>query len=451
MNTGNGGQSRSQGRTVGDAFHVRYTLLYRVWVILAGAVAVIGVPFWFNAVEQGYFYTFTSLVAAQVLFELGTGFVITQLTAHEKCRPQCDDHSMPPDNMDRVALILRFSDRWFRRAAVLYLSIVGSLGAGFFVMNAALPLRQWIGPWVALIAASAVSLRLVPKLALLEGMGEIGEVARFRLVQSVVGNLLMWTLLYGGAGLWALSVVPATASAFGQAWFHRHRVMHDLRRRLAKGVAATFDWRTEVLPLQWRIALSWASGYLIFQAITPIAFAKLGTVAAGQIGLALAVFNGVQSVGMSWMYIKTPRYAELVARDERKILNALFVTSLRWTVATVALGVLAVVLAAALLEHVESRFAVRLPTSAAMSCLGAASLVNSVIFSLALYMRSHKEEPMLVSSVVCGLATLVAVYVAAPHGLLPTTLAYALVTICIGLPWAWLLFRPYYSRPTRDG
>ena len=448
--TSEAAQLRAEGESVRDAFHVRYTLLYRVWVIFAGAVAVIGVPFWFNAVEQGYFYTFSSLVAAQVLFELGTGFVITQLTAHEKSCPGFDDNSPAPGNLDRIALILRFSDRWFRRAAMLYLLIVGSLGAAFFVLTGVLPLRQWIGPWLALTLASAGSLRLVPKLALLEGMGEIGEVARLRLAQSAVGNLLMWSLLFSGAGLWALSVVPATASLFGHVWFDRHALVQDLRLRLEKGVAAVFDWRTEVLPLQWRIALSWASGYLIFQAITPIAFAKLGTVAAGQIGLALAIFSGVQSVGMSWMYTKMPRYAELVARNERKTLNTLFATSLRWTVSLIALGVLAVVLGAALLERVEPRFAIRLPTSGAMACLGAASLANGVIFSLALYMRSHKEEPMLVSSVACGFITLFAVYFAAPHGLLPTTLAYTLVTVCIGLPWAWLLFRPYYLRPTRD-
>lgn len=32
------------------------------------------------------------------------------------------------------------------------------------------------------------------------------------------------------------------------------------------------SWKTEIWPLQWRIALSWLSGYFIFQLFTPILF-----------------------------------------------------------------------------------------------------------------------------------------------------------------------------------
>ena len=44
--------------------HIRYTVVYRIWVIFAGGIGVLFVPFWFSAVEQGYFYTYSSLVAA---------------------------------------------------------------------------------------------------------------------------------------------------------------------------------------------------------------------------------------------------------------------------------------------------------------------------------------------------------------------------------------------------
>jgi hypothetical protein len=53
---------------------------------------------------------------------------------------------------------------------------------------------------------------------------------------------------------------------------------------------------------------------------------------------------------------------------------------------------------------------------------------------------------MLVSSVVGGMITFLGVYAAAPYGLLATTLTYMLITVCVGMPWAWVLFKPYYSR-----
>jgi hypothetical protein len=116
------------GRAFKGDFHIRFTLLYRLWVICAGAVAVLGVPFWFTAVEQGYFYTFSSLIAAQVMFELGTTFVVTQLTAHEKSRLHEEDAGNSGEPWDRVALVLGFSDRWFGRAALLFLVAIGGFG-----------------------------------------------------------------------------------------------------------------------------------------------------------------------------------------------------------------------------------------------------------------------------------------------------------------------------------
>lgn len=424
---------------------VRFTLLYRIWVICAGAVIVICVPLWFTASEQGYYYTFSSLVAAQILFELGSTFVVTQLTAHEKAR-LIEGAGTEINPLDRLALILQFSDRWFVVAAVSYCAIIGGAGLFFFAVHGPLDFIQWGWPWLLMVCASAAVLRQAARLALLEGAGEIAAVARLRLYQGVIGNVAMWALLFAGGKLWALTVVPATAALFSFVWLRRHSLIRDLKERLANGVACTLDWRTEVFPLQWRIALSWASGYLIFQAITPIAFARLGAVAAGQIGLALAIFNGVQSVGMSWMYTQTPRYAELVARNQREALNELFVASIKLSVLVVGAGIASVLAGVWALGWLGLDLAQRVPPIEVMACFGLSSLVNSVVFSLALYMRSHKEEPMLVSSVVGGLIVLVGVYVAASYSLLATALTYLLITAGIGLPWAWLLFVPYYSR-----
>lgn len=432
-------------------FHVRFTLLYRLWMIAAGGVMILCIPFWFTGVEQGYFYTFSSLVAAQVLFELGTSFVITQLTAHEMSKRGEVGAVERGDPHDRVALILQFSDSWFVRAALLFLVIVGGAGGLFFSTHGTLQLREWLGPWALLVIATAAGMRLVPRLALLEGAGEVGEVARLRLVQSVVGNILMWGLLFAGMKLWALAVLPATGLVFTYLWLRRHSLIRDLNVRRARGISSFLDWRKEVFPLQWRIALSWASGYLIFQAITPIAFAKLGTVEAGQIGLAFAIFNGVQSVGMSWMYTKTPRYAELVARNQRDALNALFVGALKLSVAVVLFGVLCVLLCVWLLGELHSGLEARLPDLSAMACFGVTTVANCIVFSLALYMRSHKEEPMLTSSIVGGVLVLSGVYIGASYSVLTTALAYMLITVGVGLPWAGLLFMGYYRRQTQHG
>lgn len=397
-------------------------------------------PFWFTAIEQGYFYTFTSLIAAQVLFELGFGFVITQFTAHEMVGVRdgvAHHHS-------RVAHLLQFTNTWFNYAAFAFVIFVGGIGLLFFNEKAALPVSDWVIPWSALVLSTAVNLKFGSRLAIVEGSGEVGQVAQLRLIQSVIGNGLMWGALTLGAKLWALPIVPIVASIATMIWLRRHSLILNLQSSIKVGLTSLIDWKGEYLPMQWRIALSWASGYLIFQAITPITFARLGPVEAGQIGLALAIFNGVQTLGMSWMNSRAPEFGELIAQNDRWKLNELFKGLFKKSTLIVAIGVGLVILGANVLNQLDINIAKRIPTEAVLTCFGVATVVNAMIFSMALYMRCHKEEPMLASSVVGGILILVGIYVGTAYGLLVTAFVYASITTIIGLPWAWLLFRRYY-------
>lgn len=429
-------------------FKLRYTIIYRLWVIISGGVGILFVPIWFDPIYQGFFYTFNSLIAAQLLFELGLGFVITQFSAHEMAHvnsPDCNQEGKI-EAIDRLAQIYRFSGSWFLIAAIGYVLLVGIAGIYFFSSQGGLPFVSWGWPWILLIIFSGFNLRLSPYLAFLEGAGRIGEVARLRLFQSVIGHSLMWGLLFIGAKLWALMFIPFLGAVCTAFWLGQQELICEARSRLLAGVPHSINWRRDVLPLQWRIALSWASGYLLFQAITPIAFARLGPVSAGQVGLALAIFNGVQSVGMSWMYTQTPKFAEFVVLNKRESMNGLFRSALLRSATVVGAGVASILVGQVLLEAWGISIAQRLPSFVPMFCLGVACLANTFIFSMALYMRSHKEEPMLVSSVVGGVLTLVGVFIGTGYGTLGMTAAYSGLTLFIGLPWAWILFRQYYAR-----
>ena len=50
-----------------------------------------------------------------------------------------------------------------------------------------------------LICATAVNLWLSPGLSVMEGCGKVGQVARMRIVQSVIGYSLFWMALILGA------------------------------------------------------------------------------------------------------------------------------------------------------------------------------------------------------------------------------------------------------------
>src|ERR1700758_2899807 len=63
---------------------VGFTVLARFWGSTAGLVTVLLIARFLSPGEQGYYYTFGSLVALQIVFELGFSFVILQLASHER-------------------------------------------------------------------------------------------------------------------------------------------------------------------------------------------------------------------------------------------------------------------------------------------------------------------------------------------------------------------------------
>src|ERR1700753_210887 len=60
------------------------TVLARVWASFAGLATLILIAHFLTPAQQGYYYVFGSLVALQIVFELGFSFVILQLASHER-------------------------------------------------------------------------------------------------------------------------------------------------------------------------------------------------------------------------------------------------------------------------------------------------------------------------------------------------------------------------------
>src|SRR5580698_4390252 len=63
---------------------IAFTILARGWAALAGLITVTLIARLLTPGEQGYYYTFGSLIALQIVFELGFSFVILQMASHER-------------------------------------------------------------------------------------------------------------------------------------------------------------------------------------------------------------------------------------------------------------------------------------------------------------------------------------------------------------------------------
>lgn len=437
-------------KVLGIDFHVATTLLFRGWSIAAGALMVLVLPATLDPQQQGYYFTFASLLALQIFFELGLNQVIVQLVSHEMAYLTVDSSgglSGDALKIDRLSSIIAKLRRWYRIAAVLFAIVTATIGIVFFERAGTLPMQQWLGPWLLLVLATAMNLYCSPMLAVIEGSGHVGHVARLRLVQSLVGYGLTWAALFMGAGLWAMPLIPIASIVFTAVWLSADRSL--LRAFDAIGPIShdrAINWRTEVLPFQWRIAVSWVSGYLLHQLFTPLAFVHLGAVAAGRLGIALAVFNSVLSVGVSWINAKVPALTAHITRGEREARDQVFFGVLKRATLFCTAASLAVVVAVQILQGFDLRQLDRIADLPTLACLAVLTSVNALIYSAAAYMRAHREEPMLPVSVVSGLLTLGCAYFASRQGTFPIMLCQAALTVLITLPWTLSLFQSYRRR-----
>ena len=75
-----------------------------------------------SSTEQGYYYTFSSLLAVQIFFDLGVNFTISQYVAHEFAFLQEDiDGLLIGDKryLSRLSSLLRLFSKWYLVASIL--------------------------------------------------------------------------------------------------------------------------------------------------------------------------------------------------------------------------------------------------------------------------------------------------------------------------------------------
>lgn len=428
--------------------HILATLIHRSWTVVAGAVTMLLIPFCMNAVEQGYYFTFASILALQIFFELGMGQVVVQIVAHEAAHlRQGADGSYEGDSehMARLELLRAQLRRWYVPAALLFTSIVSSAGLLFF-RDGGLAWSQWAPAWFTLVVATAMNLYFSWKMAMIEGFALVRNIAQLRLFQSVIGYALMWAGLFAGGGLWVIIAVPLTTAVATAFWLKVGSASRVLHIQSNKPPVQAISWRRDILPFQWRIAISWISGYFIFQLFTPLVFRQFGAAEAGRLGLAMAIFSAISTIGLSWVNAKAPNMSMLIARRESAALlaqlKAVALPSLFFTAALSSLVLLAVWGAI----QFDLKLIQRVSSLPVLICIAAVTITNCFIFSAAVYMRAHREEPMLAVSIISGLSTAVVVWYGSKFGVFQMMLGYSAVTILVALPWTIRLLQGYIAR-----
>jgi hypothetical protein len=434
-------------RVLGLDRAVIFVVLARGWSSAAGLVTVILIAHFLSAAEQGYYYTFGSLVALQIVFELGFSFVILQMATHECAHLtllKTGEISGDPVAHARLASVLQKAVRWYSIAAMLMLAALVPAGLHFFSAHTqpGMPV-SWRLAWFMVVLAASLAFQIDPIFSFLEGCGFVPQVAHTRFWQAFAGSLLAWGSLLLHHGLFAPAMMITGQVVVGAGWlFTRRSLLLGLLRHPPGH--HRIQWSKEVWPFQWRIAVSWICGYFIFQLFNPVLFAYWGPVAAGQMGMSLTIGSALLSIAIAWVSTKSAPFGAMIARKEYAKLDQTFFRALAQSLLVCIVGSAAIWSAVVYLNLKHIHFAHRVLGPLPFGLLLATIVVNHIVFSEALYLRAHKQEKFLMVSVLNATFMAMSTYFLGKRfGAIGMVSGYLVVNTVIGLGLGTYTFFKY--------
>ena len=420
--------------------------------IIAGAAGVLTVFFistFLTGVEQGFYFTFGSILALQVFFELGLTGIMTQFVAHEVSHLSLNnDFEYQGEEVykSRLASLIHFCIKWYSVLAVI--SFVFLIIVGFIYFNRYGSDHtdvEWKIPWLLICIGTAIKLFQSPFNSILMGLGMVKEMSKIGFWQQIVQPISIWIGLACGLKLYVVGIGYILSVLLWQLYVNEVGHTKIIANLWKATITEKVSYLKEIFPFQWKIAISWISGFFIYHLFNPVLFATEGAVVAGQMGMTISVLSAVQNFSNSWVTTKVPLFSKLIALKEYKELDNVYNRTNKQMSLICLFLLLLVNLMLLFIRFIGltwggSPLAERLLPPIPMMLMSLAIFANIWSSSWGIYLRSHKREPLLVFSVVVALlCTASTLGLGKLYGLYGITIGYAVLMVG-SLPWIYSIY-----------
>lgn len=383
---------------------VFWGLMVRAWWLIATPLTLFFISSYFTPEMQGYYYTFSSILAFQFLGELGLGHVLVMFASHEWAALQFDKSGFIAGDskaLSRLISLGKIAFKWYIFAGVIIACVLGMVGYIFFSKNPASDI-EWFSPWIVLCLFTGINFCLLPVWSILEGCHQVASVNLYRFISGVFINISIWAVIFFGFGLWALAV-STLIRILVSIVFLRYKYSNFLKSFFNASPAESIHWVKEAWPMQWRIALGATTFFLVSCLFTPIMFSFHGPVVAGQTGMTLVLKDALASVATIWTGPKAPQFGSLCARKEYEEMDRLFWRLMKIVAIASSVGALLICLVIFLLNYSGHELSTRFLPLGAISFFLAAQVVCNISQPIATYLRAHKRDPLLLYTVGSGI------------------------------------------------
>src|SRR5262249_30178460 len=149
----------------------------------------------------------------------------------------------------RLIQLARFTLKWYLAAGVVFSLVLGPIGYVFLLTRPADGV-DWQGPWAAVVLSTGLTLAVMPALTILEGCRQVGFVESTRMFAGLAGVAAFSVAAHFGLELWAvplMGLARVIVTAGSIVW----RFPKLVELVPLHGADGDFNWRRDVLPMQW--------------------------------------------------------------------------------------------------------------------------------------------------------------------------------------------------------
>ncbi len=421
-----------------DSSHF-FTFLFQSSRVINILSMLFFVPVFLNNVEQGYWFSFISLAALIVIADSGFSTIILQFAAHEFAFLRFENKGEiigDQEKLNRLASFFFFCLKWISAVIFIFVPIIFFIG--FYVISGKNYDISWKIPWLIYVISSGINFANNSILYFWEGCNLVGKSQKIRFLNVFINTIIMIFSLYFNLKLYALSISLLISSIVTLIviWYG-FKINIVSFYKLYKSYE--YSWGKEFFPLLGRYSLSWISGYFIFQMYTPLAFHHYGPVEAGKIGISVTLCSGLLAFSNIWLYVVTPKINMLISKKEWKELDNMFFKNTFFSALTYFIGIIFVFIVLGLYKDKISLLQ-RFISIKGMFFLAFGWFFQLIVNSLAVYLRAHKEEPMVLPSIISAIYIIIVTYVTTLYLDFDYIFLGFFTSYFLGLPWIIKIF-----------
>ena len=374
-----------------------YTLIGRLWRIISGPVMLLFIPLFLKPEQQGYWYLFGSISMLSVLADLGFSGIVLQFSAHEYAFLRFTDNGLLTGDelhLKKLGSLFRFIIRRILILCIIAFPMIFFVGIVFFLRDGVLNL--YLVPWSLYSFGAMINFFCNFILSFIEGMDKITSIQKIRFIALVVYTGIVPVSLFLGVNIYALAF-GTLISALVVPLLIIYRFKPVLKKLLDISSDFFYNWKNEINPLLTRYLIGGFLAYFIFQIYIPLTHFFHGPVYSGKVGITMALVLALVDISSIWIYTVVPKINMLVSKRIWPELDMLFKKRMKLSLGTYILGIITMSVMVYIFRNIwifPKIFERFLPFKVILVLFGC-YFFQQIISNLAVYLRAHKQEPLM--------------------------------------------------------